>query len=222
MTIIAIIGASGVVGARVLHHLLVRGDVARVVALGRRALSLQHEKLTSTIVDLQSPPAMARHIPRGVTVAICCVGTTMKQAGSKAAFRAVDHDVVAAFGRAALECGSRRFVLVSSLGASPSSHNFYLKTKGEAEQTLARLGYAQLTIVRPSFIDDEGARSEHRPAERLLLPISRAAFGVLGKMRRYAPITADTVAKAVVRAALDETTEQVRIFESEQLHAIAG
>jgi uncharacterized protein YbjT (DUF2867 family) len=180
----------------------------------------QHAKLISKVVDLQDQREIADAIPGGVTVALCCLGTTMKQAGSKQAFRAVDHDATLAFGEAALERGAQRFVLVSSIGATPSARSFYLRTKGEAEEALARLGYAQLTVLRPSLLDDEGTRREYRPAERLTLPVARILFAVLGKTRRSAPISVDVVAKAMVRLAFDDTTERVRTVESERLHAV--
>lgn len=222
MKTVVITGASGVVGSRVLHHLLAREDVGRVIALGRRGLSVEHERVVSKVVDLGSREAMAGEIPEEVSVAICCLGTTMKQAGSKQAFRAVDHDAVVRFGEAALAKGVQRFVVVSSVGADARSRNFYLRTKGEMERALERLGYPQLTVLRPSFIDDQGARSEYRPAERLLLPVTRAVFGVLGQTRRHAPITADTIAKALVRLTFDETSERIRALESDELHALGG
>jgi len=218
---VVIAGASGVVGSRALRHLLARDDVVRVVALGRRILPVQHEKLVSKIVDLRNETAMASEIPDGAAVAICSLGTTLKQAGSKDAFRAVDHDAVVAFGKAARKRGAQRFVLVSSIGADPRSRNFYLRTKGETEAALERLGYPQLTVLRPSFIDDEGTRGGYRAAERLTLPLARMVFSVFGRTSRYAPVRADVIAKAVVRLALDDTTTQrVRIVESEQLHTI--
>ena len=153
---------------------------------------------------------------------ICCLGTTLKQAGSKDAFRRVDHDAVVTFAEAALERGAQRFVLVSSLGADPRARNFYLRTKGETEAAAARLGYTQLTVLRPSFIDDQGARTEYRPLERLTLPFARAVFSVIGRTTRYSPVSAEVIGKALVRVAFDETTERVRIIESEKIHAFAA
>lgn len=223
LTTVAIAGATGVVGARALQRLLAREDVGRVVAVGRRVLPAADAKLVSRVADLGSAAAIASELPHGVDVAVCCLGTTMKRAGSREAFRAVDRDAVVAFGEAALSRGARRFVLVSAVGADPRSRSFYLRTKGEAEEALGRLGYAQLTVVRPSFIDDEGARREFRLGERVGLPIARAVFSVLGRTRRYAPVTADAVARAVVRLALDDTTaERVRYVESEELHSGRG
>ena len=215
---VTIAGASGIVGARALHHLLARPDVERIIAVGRRRLPERLEKLDSHVVDLGSSSAIAAVLPPGIAVAICCLGTTLKKAGSKEAFRAVDHDAVLAFAEAALERGAQRFVLVSSLGADARARSFYLRIKGETEEALARLGYAQLTVVRPSFIDDQGARSEYRPLERFALPLARIVFSIVGRASRYAPVSADAIGKAVVRLAFDETIERVRIVESEQLH----
>jgi uncharacterized protein YbjT (DUF2867 family) len=221
-TNVVIAGASGVVGRRALHHLLVSDDIGGVVALGRRTLPTQHDKLDSRVVDLRNKTATAAEIADGTAVAICCLGTTLKTAGSKEAFRAVDHDAVVTFAEAAREKGAQRFVLVSAVGANPRARNFYLRTKGETEEALARLDFAQLTVLRPSFIDDQGARKEYRPLERVTLPIARAVFALIGTSRRYAPVSADTIGKAVVRLAFDDTLERVRVVESEALHAIGG
>ena len=219
MDTVMIAGASGVVGRSCVRQLLERNDVERVVALGRRLLPLQSDRLVSKVVDLGSVSAIGAEIPLGAAVALCCLGTTMKQAGSKEAFRAVDKDAALAFGRAALNRGVRRFVLISAIGADPESRNFYLKTKGETEQGLAAYGFPQLTILRPSFIDDQGTRSEWRVAERLALPIARVIFSVVGKNSRYAPITADALGRAMVRLAFDETPEKIRVVQGAELHA---
>jgi uncharacterized protein YbjT (DUF2867 family) len=220
MNTVAIIGHSGVVGSRAVHHLLSRDDVARVVALGRRPAPLQHDRLVSRVVDLQSSTAITPELPDDLTVAISCIGTTLRKAGSKPAFRAIDHDAVLAFAEAARSKGARRFLLVSSIGAKARSNNFYLQTKGQTEDELTTLGFPQLTILRPSLIDDQGARAEHRVGERLALSLSRGFFSLAGKAHRYAPIPADVIARALVHLAFDETTERVRIVESDRLHEL--
>lgn len=218
MKVVVMTGASGVVGSKALQHLLQREDVGQVVALGRRALDLQHPKLTSRVVDLQRAEEMAAHIPEGAFAALCCLGTTMKKAGSKEAFRAVDKDAVLAFGEAARSRGVGRFGLVSALGANAGSLSFYAKTKGEAEQGLARLGLGRLVVLRPSLIDDQGGRGEERLGERVGLAVSRVLFGVVGKTSRYAPVSADTIARALVRLTLDEDGAGLHVIESEQIH----
>lgn len=222
MKTVVITGASGVVGGRVLEQLLAHPEVGRVVALGRRALPFEHEKLSSVVVDLQSAEAMAAAIPDDVAVAVCCLGTTMKKAGSKEAFAAVDRDAVVAFGEAARRRGARRFLLVSSIGADANAKTFYLRIKGEAERALSELGFEQLTVLRPSFIDDEGTRTDDRLGERLGLPVAKAVFSIVGKTHRYAPIRATTIAKALVRLAFDDARETVRIVPSDQIHALGA
>lgn len=217
MKTVAITGATGVVGSRALQHLLGREDVAQVVALGRRVLELQHPKLVSKVADLQQVDALVAALPATIDAAICALGTTLKLAGSKEAFRAVDFDAVVNFGKAALQRGARRFVLVSAIGADARSSIFYSRTKGEAEDALKQLGFAQVTFLRPSFIDDQGTRKDDRLGERLGLPLARAVFSLVGKTNRYAPITAEVLGKAAVTLALDETTEPVRTLDGEAL-----
>lgn len=219
---VVVAGASGVVGREVLKALLARDDVGQVVAVGRRDLGVRDGKVVSKVVELRDVASIAVAIPDGTAAAICCLGTTMKKAGSKEAFRAVDYEAVRAFAEAALLRGVGRFVVVTSLGADPDARNFYLRTKGEVEAALRRLGFGQLTIVRPSFIDDRGARSERRLGERLALPVARAIFAVAGRTNRYAPIGADTVGRALARLAFDETDEPVRIVEGRALHAMGA
>lgn len=218
MARVVIAGATGVVGSHALEELVRRADVEQVIALGRRLLSAAHPKLVSKVANFQSAGAMAAELPQGVAAALCALGTTMKQAGSKEAFRKVDHDAVVAFAKAAKERGAKRFVLVSSIGASAKAASFYLRTKGETEDALAALGFEQVTFLRPSLLDDEGTRPDQRAGERLTLPVMRAVFKVVGKTSRYAPITATTVGRALVRLAFDETKERVRTIEGAALH----
>src|SRR4029077_1833999 len=96
-------------------------------------------------------------------VALCCLGTTIRQAGSEHAFRAVDVDCVLAFARAAKAAGARRFVVISSVGADTSARNFYLRTKGEMEEQLIAAGFESLDILQPSLL--LGWRAEMRPLE---------------------------------------------------------
>jgi uncharacterized protein YbjT (DUF2867 family) len=215
---ILIAGATGVVGQRALHHLLASREVTRVNAIGRRALPSQHPKLTSEVADLNNKADLLANTPDGIDVAICALGTTIKQAGSQPAFRAVDHDAVLTFAEAAKEKGAQRFLLVSSIGANANSNNFYLRVKGETEADLARLGFANLTILRPSFIDPQGTRPENRRGESIALPIAKFLFSIFGKHGRYAPIAGDTLGRALTRLSFDTTTEKLRILEGKPLH----
>ena len=221
--VVAIAGASGVVGQHMVRMLLERGgDVERVVAVGRRALTQEHERLESVVVDVQSVGSIEAALGERVDVGFCALGTTMKRAGSKEAFRAVDYDAVLAFARAVLARGGRRFVVVTSIGSDAGSSNFYLRVKGEVEQALGGLGFEELVVLRPSMIDDEGSRADLRFGERVGLPISKLVFAVVGKRHRYAPIKAETIARAGVVLGLERGKGGVQYVESDVLHELGG
>ena len=206
-------GASGLVGGHCLRLLLAEPTYGRVIALGRRALPLQHPKLEQKLVDFAH---IADLVPR-VDDVYCCLGTTIKKAGSQAAFRRVDHDYVVALAQAAKQAGARRFLLVSSLGANSRSRIFYSRVKGEAERDVSAVPFKAVHIFRPSLL--LGERAESRPLERL----GSVAFGALapllaGPLRPYRAIPAETVARAMVRAALGEATG-VRIHYYDEMTA---
>src|SRR6202030_3338928 len=107
-------------------------DVSRVLALSRRPLRRDHPRLANRIVQCERLQAQLQGV--NCDVALCALGTTIRQAGSQERFRAVDIDCVLAFARTAKAAGAQRFVVISSVGADPASRNFYLRTKGEMEQ----------------------------------------------------------------------------------------
>ncbi len=133
----------------------------------------------------------------GADVAISCVGTTMRDAGSKAAFAAVDLDLVAAFAAAAKEGGATHFVSVSSVGADQSSRNFYLATKGKAEAHIGALGFARTDIMRPGLL--RGNRGGPvRYGEQIGMMLSPLTdMLMLGSLARYRSISAENVARAI-------------------------
>lgn len=216
-------GATGAVGARALHHLLADDQrVKRVTSLVRRPSPLGHGRLVSAVVDFRSPSAISLAVPEDASVAICCLGTTMKVAGSKEAFRAVDFDAVVNFARSARDRGASRFILVSSAGAKASSANFYLRTKGEAEDAVSTLDFATVCLLRPSILDDEGARHGSRPAEAVGLTVMRGIARLIGTTHRWAPISVDTVGRAIARLAVGApSSPRVQVFESDAIHGLA-
>ena len=214
-----ILGATGAVGREVLRLALQHPQVQQVLAPTRRPLPA-HPKLVNPITDFARPEeALAEGalaggaLAGGVDAVVCALGTTIRLAGSQAAFAAVDRDLPIALGRAALRLGARSLALNSSLGASASG-NFYLRTKHQAEEGLRQLGFASYTVVRPSLIDAQ--RSESRPGERVGLWVSR----LLGPLipRRYRPVAASAIARTLLQAALDAEPGQHTI-ESEQIGA---
>ncbi len=181
-------GATGLVGREVLNFLLEDRAFSRVLAVVRRPLGISHDKLDARVVDFDAIEAALAG--EAAEIAICCLGTTIKQAGSQENFRRVDHDYVLAFARAARSAGVQHFMVVTALGANASSRTFYNRVKGEVEAALKELGFAALTIARPSLL--LGDRSEFRLGERLITPVAK---WLPGNLRG---IEARTVAHALV------------------------
>ena len=194
-------GATGLVGGLALRQLLDRPEVSHVVALGRRPPAPTHPRLEAKTVDFARLDAVA---PLRAGAAVCALGTTIKAAGSQAAFRAVDHDAVLAFARWARAGGAHTFALVSSVGAASGTGNFYLSVKGETEDAVAALGYPRMVVLRPSLL--LGDRAERRLGEAVAQVLTPALNPLLrGPLRRYRAVDADRVAAALVTAALDRS-----------------
>ena len=204
---ILLAGATGLTGEHLLDRLLNEPTVARVLAPSRRPLAA-HPHLENPVGELA---ALLPHLSGNVDIAFCCLGTTIKQAGSEAAFRAVDHDLVLAFAARARALGARHLLVISALGADAHSPVFYNRVKGELEAALQAQDWPQLTIVRPSLL--LGARREFRLGERLLAPLARWIPG------KYRGIKACTLAHALWRLALEEQ-DGTRIIESDQLRRL--
>jgi uncharacterized protein YbjT (DUF2867 family) len=190
---VMVLGATGLVGRECVRQLLDDPSVARVVAVTRRPLSddVVSAKLRVEIIDFD------RLASRGDLFAVdqifCALGTTIKQAGSQAAFRRVDLEYPLAVAKLGVEHGAQDFLLVSALGASARSRIFYSRVKGELEDALRTLPYRSVTIVRPSML--VGERSETRLGEQIATRIGWLAPG------KYKPVLASDVAAALVNAA---------------------
>lgn len=208
-------GATGLVGRQVLLLLLADATWSRVVTLGRRSSPTRHDKLEQRIVDLGAVEALG-DLPRADDV-FCCLGTTIKQAGSQEAFRRVDHDYVVALARAGLRAGATQFLLVSAIGADPASRIFYSRVKGETEAAVRQLPYRAIQIFRPSLL--LGARQEFRLGERIAMVGAPLMQLVLpGRLRRYRPIQARAVAGAMARIA-QEAPRGPNVFEYDAMRA---
>ena len=149
MKTLLILGATGKVGQHILAQALAHPQVGQVIAPTRRLLA-PNVKLLNPIVDCRALPAAPWW---RADVCLCALGTTLRQAGSRQAFFEVDHDLVLAAARLAHQAGTPAFVLNSSLGASARAGNFYLQVKGKIEDDLTAIGFASLTIARPSLLD---------------------------------------------------------------------
>ena len=208
-------GASGLVGSQLLSCLLDAPQFATVVSLGRKPLAVVSPKLTQRSVDFSALDVAGLAPP---DVAFCALGTTIAKAGSKEAFRAVDHDAVLAFARAALGAGARSFLVVTALGANPKSRVFYSRVKGDIEADLRALGFASLVIAQPSLL--MGERAESRPIERAAVVASRL-FGGLLKPFASRPIEANVVARALVAVA-QASPPGVTVYPSGQLQTLGA
>ena len=190
---VALAGATGLVGRAILAGLLTDVSVTAVHALGRRKLTIAHPKLTSHVVDFAALPPLPP-----LDEVYLALGTTIKTAGSQAAFRAVDFDANLAVARAALAAGARRAGLVSAMGADAKSRVFYNRVKGELEEALAQLPFEGLVIARPSLLtgDREALGQPERPLEKVSLAVSK----LLGPLipASYKPIAAADVARALL------------------------
>ena len=218
MRIALVAGATGLVGSQCLARLLREPAYERVIALVRRPLPQTDPRLDLKVIDFDRLGAEGAAFPAATDV-FCCLGTTMKKAGSEEAFRLVDFTYVVGLAAQSLEHGARQFLLVSSIGASRASSFFYTRVKGETEDAIAALPFEGRQIFRPSIL--VGARAENRPGERAWIAAMRgSAFLMLGPMRKYRPVAATAVAEAMVRVAL-RAPRGVNIYESNEIERIA-
>ncbi len=196
-TTIWLAGATGLVGGACLAALLADQDVGAVVVVGRRAPATTHPKqrflATSRFDDLAEP--LARERPDAV---LCALGTTIKRAGSQAAFREVDGEYPLRLAQAAQAAGVGVFAVVTAIGADPSSRIFYNRVKGELELALRGLALPTVHVLHPSLL--LGQRAESRPAERIGGALAWLwALPCRGPWRKYRPIAAKTVGHALAR-----------------------
>lgn len=204
---ILLAGATGLTGEHLLDRLLNERTVERVLAPSRRPLAA-HPHLENPVGELAD---LLPQLGGPVDTAFCCLGSTIRQAGSQEAFRAIDLDLVVAVGRRARELGARHYLVISALGADLGSSVFYNRVKGEMEDALRDQGWPQLTLARPSLL--LGPRQEFRLGERLAAPLMRLIPG------KYRGIEACTLARALWRLAL-ETGEGTRVVESDELRRL--
>ena len=190
------VGATGLVGRLLLARLLDAPGVACVVAPTRRPLGFRHPRLRNPMVDFEALPEDADWWAADAVA--CTLGTTLADAGSRAAFRRVDHDYPLQVARLARRHGARTYALNSALGANARSSILYNRVKGELEEAVAALGYPSLVLVRPGLID--GRRERPRPGEARALAVSRLLRPLLPA--KWRPSRAERIAEALADAVL--------------------
>jgi uncharacterized protein YbjT (DUF2867 family) len=190
-----VVGATGLVGREILAVLLADKTYAKVHSVGRRASPLSHAKLIQHQVDFAALPSLPR-----VTDCFIALGTTIKVAGSQAAFRAIDFDAVRAVALAAHASGAINAGVVSAMGADPQSMVFYNRVKGEMEGAMLEVGFDCLVIARPSMLagQRETLGQPVRAGERIALLVTRGLGPLIPA--NYRSIAAESVARSLVRA----------------------
>ena len=195
-TRIALVGATGLIGQSLIRLAVGRSDI-RLVAVARREVPLPPGARMEVLVAEPENWSDAIAATNADTL-VCALGTTIRKVGGdQEAFRAVDQDLVLAVAQAAKEAGIRQVIVVSSVGASMASKNFYLRVKGEVELALGKLKLTRLDILRPGLL--RGSRGESRPAERLAMLASPLTDLLLhGGYRKYRSVKAETMARAII------------------------
>lgn len=212
-----LIGATGLVGGHCLQRLLDSPVYKRVIAVSRRPVPLKHRRL----VRLETPFDHLDTALDGVAAddAFCCMGTTIRQAGTKAEFHKVDYGYSLEFAHRMLANGAQHLLLVSALGANARSPLFYNRVKGLLEQEVRELGFPRLSIFRPSLL--VGDRVEHRPGEALGMRFSAIIAPFLrGPLRSIHPINGSDVAAAMVARAQVDDDAAVTVLHYDQMQAL--
>jgi uncharacterized protein YbjT (DUF2867 family) len=212
------IGSTGLIGSHLLELLLDSNNYKKVITFVKRDTGIKHPKLTQYIVDFDKPETY-QDLVDGDDF-FCTIGTTIKKAGSKEAFRKVDFEYPRQFATVALQNKVKQFLIISSLGADANSGNFYLKTKGEIEAFLRDSGLESISILQPSLL--LGNRTEFRLGEKAAAFLMKAfSFLLFGKLKKYKPIESTAVAKALVKIA-KRNDKGFKIYESDTIQEIAN
>lgn len=211
-------GATGLTGAFVLDSLLANETYSRVITIGRRKPASEHPKLTAIEGPFNNLAGLLSGVP--VNDIFCCLGTTMKKAGSRPGFYKVDFEYVLNLAEYGVDYGASQFLLISSAGANAQSSSFYIRVKGQVENALKHLNYRGMHILRPSLLT--GNRNEIRPGERIIERLLKLVSPLmLGSLAKYRPIEARVVAAAMVYIAAGDIPG-VYFYESDEIDAIGS
>lgn len=208
-----ILGASGLTGSLVMEKLLANEAYGKVKLFSRKASGMTHPKLEEHLGDILHLDQFEAEFTGDEVY--CCIGTTKKKTPERLVYRNIDYGIPV---NAALLCNANKipvFTVVSAVGANSKSSIFYNRTKGEMEDSVLEAGIERTYILRPSLIS--GNRLEHRNGEGISIALFKFLRPLLiGRLRRYRAIEADTIASCMIRLANSNETSQ--IVESEQIH----
>jgi uncharacterized protein YbjT (DUF2867 family) len=199
-------GPTGLIGNNVLYLLMNDERYEKIIVFSRKEIPLTHEKIDLISTDF-SDFGSIRPMISGTDL-FCCLGTTMKKAGSREAFRETDYQLVVNIAEAAKENGIQNVLVISSVGANAKSRNFYLRTKGEMEEKLQTISFQKLIILRPSLL--LGKRNEFRLLEEIgKIVILMFSFLFIGRLRKYRPNKASSVARVMIKLANVTTSKTI-------------
>ena len=213
-----IIGSTGLIGSQLLNFLLDSNDYLKVITFVKRDSGIKHPKLTQHIIDFDNPETY-KELVVGDDF-FCTIGTTIKKAGSKKAFKKVDFEYPRQFAAFALQNRVKQFLIISSLNADAKSQNSYLKTKGEIQDFLKDCNFERVAVLQPSLL--LGNRTEFRFGEKLgAFFMKTLSFLFLGNLKKYKPIESETVAKALLKIA-QTNNKGFKIYESDAIQEIGN
>lgn len=211
-----LVGATGLVGSHCLDLLLASSHYSKVITLTRRPLTNDHPRHANKVIDFDALSDYKDAMQADDV--FCCLGTTLKKAGSKVAFRHVDFDYITRIGELTRQNGASQFLVVTAMGADARSLFFYNRVKGEVEDELINQDWPSLDIFRPSVL--LGERNENRTLENIAKAgMKRSAVLLQGPLRKYRAIEAQTVAAGMLFAAQEER-KGVSIFESDEIEVL--
>lgn len=212
-----IIGGSGLIGRKLINILLQRPGYNEVICLSRKKISIVADGLTQVIVDFDHLENYAEYIQGHAC--FCCIGTTRSKTPDITQYRKIDHNYPVRLAQIAKQNGMGQYHYVSSIGAGKTSKTFYTKLKGETEEDLKAAGLNALHIYRPSFLT--GDRQESRLLETLLLGVMKVIDPLLvGSLKKYRSISANTVALAMFKQSL-KNTPGIFTYESDEIKQLA-
>jgi uncharacterized protein YbjT (DUF2867 family) len=211
-------GATGLTGIHVLDLLLANDNYSRVITVGRSMPDIKHPKLTAIVGPFNNLAGLLNGVQ--VNDIFCCLGTTMKKAGSRPGFYKVDFEYVLNLAEYGVDYGAGQFLLISSAGANAESSSFYIRVKGQVENALKHLNYRGMHILRPSLLT--GNRQENRTGERIVEGLLKLVSPLMvGPLVKYRPIEARIVAAAMVYIAAADIPG-VFFYESDEIAAIGN
>lgn len=212
--IAVIAGATGLVGSHLIRKLLEDSDINTVISVSRKSTQLHHAKLQEVLLSDFSELQRIQEQLRG-DIYFCCLGTTIKSAGSQENFRKVDYQSVIDFAAIAKNHNAKHFVVISAKGADSKSIIFYNKTKGETENSLKELHLSSLTIFRPGLL--LGDRKEHRTGEKIMSQAVHFASSFISLEKMKAFVTpVEKLADHMLMAG-KKTSSQVQVVEAKDI-----